>query len=651
MPKLGYLAVNQGRHIGLQQLAALAAAANAFLGPDKKFKFVEDQESGKSNMVCSSYRLLEQLDLSCAAGQLLNETVQAHQKVFGTGTGCLLFMVGVWSAAALECLQEGVPVQHIVSAMLEGLDSCLIASRGIRLPIKEAVCHFGSGGDKRPDRHRVPMGKGCLVPLKSTIVSSLSFAHDASGMAACRLNSRKTHKAETCKPQALLRGKAKIKLTHSRHFGPGEKTETGSSAAAMTPFSSLSGKPEPLNIAHLAGSVSHGCEDGMSLVVEACRIQMESNRVDSGRGTFDISKLVTCVLPWLPEGCATVLQGFLTLISEEQAPTPKLLGDRSLYVAVINGDLSESYRHLGFIRPADVRHTTGKLDSLGLNLESEWAGKTLMTLRRLKVDVLLVGGVVAESLRQNCIEQGLLVVERVTRGVLRDFTETTGAVAVTYVSQLDEDCVGKGARASMLRECGKAVAVNIQANGTLLVTVVISSCVSSKLQVLEDRFWGCAHRLYHAMGDGHVLPGAGVTEILCAHHLRELSKLDGNKTRPQGDSNSYRGVVLQYMAEGWMEYMATVMYNTAVCPSKLEAWTVINQSLKGLGAGTLSYACLLEHLHNDGGGVVVYDNVEAKLEAWRRALDLVLLVLQTDTEIITGLSTKDAKQESHLMLI
>lgn len=32
----------------------------------------------------------------------------------------------------------------------------------------------------------------------------------------------------------------------------------------------------------------------------------------------------------------------------------------------------------------------------------------------------------------------------------------------------------------------------------------------------------------------------------------------------------------------------------------------------------------------------VYDVVTPKIEAWRRALDLVLLVLQTDSEIITG---------------
>ncbi|KAJ8372105.1 hypothetical protein AAFF_G00294690, partial [Aldrovandia affinis] len=70
----GCVAVKQGRHIGLQQLAALAATTNGFLGPNKRCKFVVDQQGGDSSLVCSSWRLLEQLDLSCAAGQLLSES-------------------------------------------------------------------------------------------------------------------------------------------------------------------------------------------------------------------------------------------------------------------------------------------------------------------------------------------------------------------------------------------------------------------------------------------------------------------------------------------------------------------------------------------------------------------------------------------------
>ena len=48
----------------------------------------------------------------------------------------------------------------------------------------------------------------------------------------------------------------------------------------------------------------------------------------------------------------------------------------------------------------------------------------------------------------------------------------------------------------------------------------------------------------------------------------------------------------------------------------------------------------------------VYDNVTVKVEAWRRALDLVFLLLQTDAEIITGFDAekKDIQSNSFVFL-
>lgn len=45
----------------------------------------------------------------------------------------------------------------------------------------------------------------------------------------------------------------------------------------------------------------------------------------------------------------------------------------------------------------------------------------------------------------------------------------------------------------------------------------------------------------------------------------------------------------------------------------------------------------------------VYDNVTLKLEAWRKALDFVFLVLQT--EIITGIDPKQVEGQSNVMAL
>ncbi|XP_036407691.1 Bardet-Biedl syndrome 12 protein [Megalops cyprinoides] len=645
----GCTVISRGRHIGLQQLEVLAAATNAFLGPNKRYKFVEDQQGGESSLVCSSLRLLEQLDLSCAVGQLLCETVQAHHRAFHTGTGCLLFLAGVWSSAALECLHKGIPVPHIVSAMSEGLEACLETCRSSCSPVRDDLCTSGSGeGEKgrglndtaRAVSPKLGFGDS-LHPgtRKPADISSLSYSFDVNAPGA---------RSSGCKEgQTTLthRVQDSQKLKHSRHFCLNERTGAESSAPASLRRSGDSGS---VNVIGLARALSHGCVEAMQLVIEASRVQTEAPQKGGVCRVFDVNKLVTCVMPGLSEGHACVLRGFVSLISVEQASIAKRFKDQNLNVIIISGDLSEQYRHLGFNRPSNVRFVTGNLDKLGFSKENEWVDEVSAALLRLKVNVLLVNGVVTEKLMERCVRHGLLVVERVKHNVLRDFAETTGAVPVTYAAQLNEQCVGGGVRVVVWGDHsrhGKAdlTAVNVQADGTTLATAVITGCVFAKLQALEDRFWGCAHRLHHALKDGKVLPGAGVTEILCIRRLHRLAKEDRGGTRGEdavsapGTTNPYRGTVLQHMSDGWVEYIATLMWNSGTCSSKLEARTIINQSLEQLGD--------MEEATR------VYDNVTVKLEAWRRALDLVFLVLLTDTEITTGFNSQDTEDKSDIVLL
>lgn len=133
---MGITVINQRLHNGLQQLTGLAAFTHSFLGPNKKKKFL-DESTGESLLVCTCFRVKEHLNLTCFIGHLANETIQAHQKVFHSGAGCLLFMAGVWSRAALECLHRGISIPHIVSAMSEGLDICWEVCRSNSVSIED----------------------------------------------------------------------------------------------------------------------------------------------------------------------------------------------------------------------------------------------------------------------------------------------------------------------------------------------------------------------------------------------------------------------------------------------------------------------------------------------------------------------------------
>lgn len=642
---LGSTIINHRQHVGLQKLSALAGVTHSSLGPNKKYKFIQDDTSGESTLVCSCLRIFENLELTCAVGQLVYETIRAHHKVYHTGSGCLLFLAGAWSRVALECLHRGISVAHIISALSEGMDICLDVCR------KSSVSTEGLAVEQSESCAATPHGLGLHLSKKPFEEASQASRH-----------LQRTAKA----------GPKTLKL--SRHFCEAKSENV---STVLQPHQS-----KHPDIAHIAEGLSHGCLDAMNLVVEAGRIQSKNNQQDVSCSMFDVTKVVTCVLPGLPEDHACVLPGCIVLLSAEQAPVAHHLQEQRLKVALINGDLSDTYRHLGFNRPTGLTCVSDQSDLSSSGKEEEWMEKVVTLLLKLEVNLILVSGLVSEKVILRCCRHRILVVEKVKASILEAFANATGAVPVTYATQLSKHCVGIGVNVVIWRELsshdGKpSTAVNISTGGNSeLVTVVLTSCVHGKLQALEDQFWACAYRLHHVLKDKVVLPGAGLIEMLCVHHLqkqaehyvRHLTERNGDpvqRTKAGTAPNPYRGVVLHLMADGLIDYISTVMVNTGRF-SKVRARTAVSQHLKdyneSLGIAAKFSKLFLEGEQDvsaissimkssDAPSLKIYDSLSVKQEAWRKALDLVFLVLQADAEIITGIDQKTDGAQENLMLL
>lgn len=617
---LGCTVLNHQQHIGLQKLSALAGVTHSSLGPNKHYKFIQDDFSGESALVCSCFRILQNLELTCAVGQLVYETIRAHRKLYHTGSGCLLFLAGAWARVALECLQRGITVGNIILAMSEGMDLCLDVCRRSSVSIKT------------------------LGATKS----------ESSGLG---LHPSKKPKAQKVKTLKL-----------SRHFCEAESENV---PTEMQPH-----QPKHSDISHIAEGLSHGCADAMNLVVQASRIQSRNNQ-DISCSAFDISKVVTCLLPGAPEDTACVLPGCVVLLCPEQASLAHHLQGQHLRVALINGDLSYTYRHLGFKTPKGLTLVSERSDLSSSSKEEEWVEKVVTHLLDLDVQLILVSGLVGENLALRCCSHCILVVGKVQDSALKAFAKAAAAVPVTYATQLSKHCVGTGVDVVIWRELsgshdGKlTTAVNIcTAGNSELVTVVLTSCVHAKLQALEDQFWACAYRLHHVLKDNVILPGGGVTEMLCVHHLHKHAELDftcptGEKrsSDQQATPNPYRGVVLHLMAEGLIDYISTVMVNTGRF-SKVRARTAVSQHLRNYNE-QFSISAKFSQLFLEGedlsavssakksgeGTSSIYDCLSVKQEAWRKALDLVFLVLQTDAEVITGIDQKTDCAPQNAMLL
>ncbi|XP_034546855.1 Bardet-Biedl syndrome 12 protein homolog, partial [Notolabrus celidotus] len=636
---LGSTVINHRQHVGLQKLSALAGITHSSLGPNKKYKFIQDDASGESALVCSCFRILENLDLTCAVGQIVNETVRAHQRVYHTGSGCLLFLAGAWSRVALECLQRGISVANIITAMSEGMDICIDVCR------KYSVSIDSLGMEQSQSSTAKSNGSGLQLSNKS-IKDASQALWQSKGSRNVGLN---------------VSGQRKVKL--SRHFC--EARSENVSTELQNP------QPKPPDVAHIAECLSHGCVDAMSLVVEASRVQSKSSQQDTTCSMFDVSKVMTCVLPGLPEQQACTVPGCVLLLSAEQASVAHHLKGYPLKVVLINGDLSGTYRHLGFKRPSDMRRVSTETDLPCSSKEEVWMEKVITVLLSLEVNLILVSGLVSEKVIQRCSRHHILAVEKVKVSVLKALADSAGAVPVTYATQLSQHCVGTGVKVAVWRdlssyEAKSTIAVNIFTGGhSELVTVVLTSCVEGKLQALEDQFWACAYRLHHALKDKTLLPGAGVAEMLCIHRLKKQAERDATQqTKAGAAANPYRSVIVHLMADGLIDYISTVMVNTGKF-SKPQARTAVSQQLQDCNDNqdiASSFSQLfLEGEEEDGvvsspvraadaPSAKVYDNLSVKQEAWRKALDLVFLVLQSDSEVITGIDPNEAVKENLMLL-
>ncbi|XP_052005637.1 Bardet-Biedl syndrome 12 protein isoform X1 [Xyrauchen texanus] len=615
MSEAGVATVSHRRHIGLQQLEAIAATTHAFLGPNKRLKFVQDEDSGDVVLVSSCSRLLKQMELDNSVGQLLHETVQAQWKIFHSGTGTLVFLAGSWSRVALECLHRGITVSHIKTAMTRGLEVCLEACRQSAVCLEEV-----SYKQKKPDESSSP-------PNSEESVGGQDTTTDKDLKVLCM--ERKLHQ------------NLSISLKHSRHFSLHDRQPENPNSPSRV--------SKNFDLTRIAQAVSHGCKTSMDLVLNACKLQSTNSTEGGQNRAIEIQKLVTCPVPGLLMEHSCVQHGYVVLLSTDWYVVIQHLQDQTLNIALVNGDLSEKYRHVGYNRPANFIHTTDHPNMTDLSLEERWIENMLKTLLKLSINILLVSGVASIKLKDLCVSYNILVIEGVRTAVLKDFSATTGAVPISYATQLCERCVGRGVKVSRWREISshhgknESIAISIVAASTSLVTVVITSSVSAKLQTLEDQFWSCAHRLHQAVTDRKLLPGGGATELLCIHQL--------HKSRQTGMEIPYEKTVLQLMAEAWMDYISTLMLNSGTVSSKAEAWTAIAGQLRlckehdpicaeilwaPLKPQTSTDCVAVMEMETDVVGV--YDNMTVKFEAWRRALDLVFLVLQSDTEIITGVN-------------
>lgn len=631
-------------HLGLIELFNISSSVKTFLGPRKSYKFIYDQDTQESTLTCSSFRLLESLDLSSAVGQLFNETIQAHHKAFKTGTTTLFFLVGVWSKAVLECLHHGVPISLIVSVMLEGLNSCIESAEALHIPL------FNVHTTKKNSSHRTSVADGSSGYVSSNENHCFSSGGGKFGLESLgHIPKTIKHIEMTLPSKGNLNSKRcqMSKLSQSRHF----------SIPKVSNFQNAS-QTSSHSLEDLTKSLSHGNWEVMELVEKAANLMSEDTQeISVTKDLFQATCLNICFLRGLSGMESSAAFGYVTLVRPEYATIVNNVKDKPLKVLLLDGELTEKYRHIGFNMPTNLK-SVSDLANCEKTTEELWVSAACRKIVQANINLILVRGDACPRLIMQCIHQNIVIITDVKPHVLQAFSDCTGAEPVTYLTQISHHSIGCEVYAKICpqwsSELSQTIAVSLHAHKMNLVTVVLSSRLMPKIPVMEDQFWACAYKLHNALLDQKVFPGGGAVELFCLNHLQKLeASLSSVNSRPQFCLSSwlstsavhYKSFVYKCLAKGWIKYLSTLLCNMGEYSSELEAMTFIQNELQNIGAclSPSSYineysrkVVLIDGLGDPIGQGTVYDNVIPKVEAWRSALHLVLTVLQSDAEIITG---------------
>ncbi|XP_069781296.1 Bardet-Biedl syndrome 12 protein [Narcine bancroftii] len=664
--------LNRKSHLGLEQISAVAASGRTLLGFKKCYKFIVDDTTGETAVICSAFRLLENLQLDCPVGQLLNEAVQAQHKQYQSGTTTLLFLAGSWSKAVQNCIKQDIPIPDIITVIHEALENCFEVLKSYQISIdsilKSLCCKQNS-----------ITSKSCTMSFSTIHLDETVKGATQSSIQGSSIKNNENASSMRCFSSHIIAGvsldqgrensmhkQSKFKLKMSRHFAataskPQEDMLLDLSSFQKDPFLSTT---EYANFMTLALSLSHGNEQMMLLAVEAYRIQTQYFGVEAAScrilPELDVGMLVTYFFPGLPEYCSGVSPGFVAFISEEQSMIVKLLENLPLHTIFINGDLTAKYHHPGYSRASNITVVTETIKDVSQSLEEEWLDTAIDRLRAFHINLILVKGIASPYLMDKCMQEKMLIIQEVKDSVIQNFAKVMGAITVSYITQINENCVGTGAHLCFWKtkntpNLEDRVAVQINTVKTAVLTIMLCSPLSCKLQTMEDQFWTCVCRLNHALRERRIFPGAGATELLCLRHLNQLISeaknfVDAHHSSWFADTTTlYRSQILQSLADGLTEYLVAAMFNTGMYVTPLDALSEVQKCLHtdvalfpiisemSRNSVNLAKTNMSDYigLNEDFLNYKVHDNVTIKLEAWRRALNLVLLVLQADAEIIT----------------
>lgn len=203
-------------------------------------------------------------------------------------------------------------------------------------------------------------------------------------------------------------------------------------------------------LSKLGSRLSHGKEQEMQLAIEV----VNSLLLFSGKTTLEeleipLRMIHTEFVQGPPGSFSQRMDGLLlerttschtAFRSRTSAP------ESQLFVAIVDGDVTQEFRHVGLNKEYPIQRIIENSDEFKasfFNQGKHWHERVTEALRKCKIGLLVVKGIVQDSVLDFCSAQGIAVLQSIAYPALQLLSYATDSTIVTYLAELREQDVGR----------------------------------------------------------------------------------------------------------------------------------------------------------------------------------------------------------------
>ena len=202
-------------------------------------------------------------------------------------------------------------------------------------------------------------------------------------------------------------------------------------------------------LSKLGSRLSHGKEQEMQLAVEVVNSLLFSSKTTLEELEIPLRMIHTELVQGPPGSFSQRMDGLLlerttychtALRSSTSAP------ESQLFVAIVDGDVTQEFRHVGLNKEFPIQRiieNSDEFEASFFNQGKHWYQRVTEALRKCKIGLLVVKGIVQDSVLDFCSAQGIAVLQSIAYPALQLLSYATDSTVVTYLAELREQDVGR----------------------------------------------------------------------------------------------------------------------------------------------------------------------------------------------------------------